>query len=342
MKYKSYIPAVLIALLLILSFFLVRPFLEAILVGALLAYFTYPLYQWFTKKISNPTLSALLVCFIVLLVLLIPAVLILKVLIEQSYTAFTLVQEKLSTGVFTGCTNQICLYLEKLVDNPLIQKEISGFAVNLTTKIFERGSSLLMSIPQILLNIFITFFTIFYFLKGGELFLTKVSNYLSMQKKEYSHILSRGKEIVHGVVYGYLLVAFIQGVLGAIGFFMFGVSSPLFWGVLMGLLALIPFLGTGIIWVPASIVLLVEGISMNSSSLMLKGAGLFLYGLLIVSTIDNILKPKFIGEKAKIHPLIIMLGIFGGLLLFGPLGVIIGPLVLSFTYVVVDIYLSKK
>lgn len=342
MKYKSYLPGVLIALLLILSFFLVRPFLEAILIGALLAYFTHPLYKWLTSKVSNPTLAALLVCLIVLLVLLIPAVLILKVIIEQSYTAFMLVQEKLSAGIFSGCTNSVCVYLENMMENPLLQKELGSIAVTLTSKIFERGSSLLMSVPLIFLNLFITFFTIFYFLKGGEQFLTKVSHYLSMQKREYLHILSRGKEIVHGVVYGYLLVAFIQGVLGAVGFFVFGVSSPLFWGVLMGLLALIPFLGTGIIWAPASIILFVEGISMNSSSLMLRGAGLFLYGLLIVSTIDNILKPKLIGEKAKIHPLIIMLGIFGGLLLFGPLGVIIGPLVLSFTYVVVDIYLSKK
>ena len=111
---------------------------------------------------------------------------------------------------------------------------------------------------------------------------------------------------------------------------------------MMALFALIPVLGTGFIWVPAALIIFFDGLAQNSNFLIFKGAGLFLYGLLIVSSIDNILRPKLIGERAGIHPLIILLGVFGGLLLFGPLGVIIGPLVISITTVIAEIYLSKK
>lgn len=163
-----------------------------------------------------------------------------------------------------------------------------------------------------------------------------------MQKKEYAYILSRLSEIVHGVVYGYLMIALIQGGLGALGFFIFGVTSPIFWGLIMALFALIPILGTGVVWIPASLILFFDGMIQSSNWLMFKGVGLFLYGILIISTIDNILKPKLISEKAKVHPVIIMIGVFGGLLLFGPLGVIIGPLVLAMTQVVFETYLNKK
>jgi predicted PurR-regulated permease PerM len=182
----------------------------------------------------------------------------------------------------------------------------------------------------------------FYFLRNGDSFLRKINDYLKMQKKEYAHILSRLKEIIHGVIYGYVMIACIQGILGALGFYLFGVHSPLFWGVVMALLALIPVLGTGFVWIPAAVVLVLEGLAQGSNMVVLKGVGLFLYGLLIVSTVDNFLRPHLIGEKARVHPILILLGVMGGLLYFGPLGVIIGPLLLSMTQVIVEVYLNRK
>jgi len=139
-----------------------------------------------------------------------------------------------------------------------------------------------------------------------------------------------------------LLIALIQGALGALGFFLFGISSPLFWGLLMGILSLLPMVGTGLIWVPAALILLLNGIFQDSYSLIFKGIGLFLYGLLIVSSLDNILRPKLISEKVKIHSAVILLGILGGVYLFGPLGVIVGPLIFSMTLVLLKAYFNSK
>lgn len=342
MKYKGYVPVILVILLVILSFLLIKPFLEAILFGALLAYAAYPLYKWLSKKTNLPSVSALLVCLVILLIIIIPGFFLANALVQQSYNTFMVMKEKFSTGIFTTCELPVCRSIEGLLQVPEVKTQLQIIINSITVNLVQKGSEVLFSLPRLFLNLFVMFFALFYFLKGGEQFLHKVSDYFSMQKKEARQIISRSQELVHGVVYGYLLVALIQGALGALGFWAFGVSSPLLWGVVMALLALIPILGTGFVWVPASLLMVLEGIAQSSNSLLFRGIGLFLYGLLIVSTIDNILKPKIMGDQAKVHPLIILLGIFGGLLLFGPLGVFIGPLVLSFTYVIVDNYLKRK
>jgi len=128
--------------------------------------------------------------------------------------------------------------------------------------------------------------------------------------------------------------------LGALGFFIFGISSPILWGVIMALLALIPVVGTGLVWIPASAILVLDGMFQNSNSLIFKGVALFVYCLIFVGSLDNIIRPKLMSGRAKIHPVFILLGSLGGLFLFGPLGIIFGPLVLSLVVVLVELYKS--
>lgn len=281
-------------------------------------------------------------CLFILLLMVIPAFFTLQFLVNDSYSIFVGVQEKLSSGIFSGCQFVICGKIEHFIQNPVVSEQISSITESLTSKILQTGSGILLSIPKLFLNLFVMFLTLYYFLKHGAELVERLNHYLQLQKKQYSFILLRLKEIVHGIIYGYLMVAIIQGSLGAIGFYFFGIPSPLFWGLVMAILALIPVLGTGFVWVPAAIILMIDGLSQSSNLLVLKGAGLFLYGLLIVSTMDNILKPKLISEKAKVHPLVILIGVLGGLVFFGVLGVIIGPLVLSMTQVLMEAYFSKK
>ena len=202
-------------------------------------------------------------------------------------------------------------------------------------------SDLVISLPQATLNLFVVFFTMFYFLRDSDAFIKKISDVLSMGERKYRRITNRLKDITKGVLYGYFLVAFLQGLAGGIGFFIFGISSPIFWGILMALLALIPYLGTGLVWGPAAAILLLDGIFQNSDILIIKGILLFVYGFFIVGMLDNFLKPKIMSNRAKIHPVIILLGVFGGLILFGPVGVLVGPLVLSLTMVFIEVYMMK-
>ncbi|PIN76345.1 hypothetical protein COV17_02890 [Candidatus Woesearchaeota archaeon CG10_big_fil_rev_8_21_14_0_10_36_11] len=340
--YKNYIPLGILVVLVVFSIFVIKPFGLAIFIGALLAYMSSPLYQILQKKFKNKTIPALIVCLVVLLVFGILSGLFVNTLVRESFSLFALGKQRLATGLFTGCENSFCQTLHEFGRDQDVQYHIQQTLKAVTNWVINKGSNFLINIPRMLLNVFVVFFTMFYFLRDGNKIIAKLNDFLSMNKKKYSFVIHRMKEILHGVVYGYLIVAFIQGALGALGFFIFGVPSPLFWGVVMGLAALIPFLGTWLVWLPASLIIFLDGMFQDSTSLILKGIGLFAYSLIFVSTIDNFLRPKMMGEKTKTHPAIIMLGIFGGILVFGSVGVILGPIILALTFVFLDIYIKKQ
>ncbi|HLD72620.1 MAG TPA: AI-2E family transporter [Candidatus Nanoarchaeia archaeon] len=340
-NYKNYIPLALLVLLLVLSFLILEPFLKALFLGALLAYIFYPLHIRLKAKVGG-TASATLICLLVLLILVIPAVFFLKTLIFESYALFVLVKQKLAVGLFTQCQHQLCGMIKEFGQLPEISYQIQNIVKTITTSIVDKGSALLVSIPRIILNLVVMFFTLFYLILEGPLWLAKLNKFFNAQKKEYNRVVQRLKDTTYGIIYGYGIVALIQGILGGLGFWIFGLSSPFFWGLVMGLLALVPFLGTGLVWVPAALILFLDGLFQNSSWLMIKAGVFFVYCLLLVSTLDNIIRPKIIGEKARIHPVMVMLGIFGGILFFGAIGIIIGPLLLSFTAEIAEIYLKEK
>mgnify|MGYP001559873124 CR=1 FL=1 len=311
-------------------------------VGALLAYIFSPLYKLLVHKIKSPGISSFLICLLVLLIIVVPGSFLIKTLIKESYFIYLLIKQKLAVGLFEKCVSEACQAITDFSQNEFISSQLKEIVGAATNWVISKGSKFLINLPILILNLFVVFFTLFYFLKDGEDLLRRLNHYFQLHQKNYALILNRLREIIHGVVYGYILVALIQGVFGALGFFIFGVPSPFFWGLVMTFFAMIPVIGTGVIWVPASLILVLDGIFQDSSSLMLKGIALFVYSFIFVGSVDNILRPKLIGEKAKIHIAIIMLGIFGGVFLFGPLGVILGPLILSLTTEVMRIYLVKK
>ena len=331
----------MLVVLLVISFFIVQPFLKIIFLGALFDYVSYPLYRKFNRKI-NSTVSALLICFLILLIIVVPAVFFVKGLIQESYSIFIIFKQKLAIGLISNCKSNICEVLRTYSQNPEINFQVQETAKVVINWIVTKSSDLLVSVPKILLNLFVLFFTLFYFLKEGKELIANINRYLKLQQNNYVRLIKRLKEIIHGLVYGYLIVALVQGITGYLGFLIFGISSPLFWGLFMAFLALIPFVGAGIIWVPASIIMILEGVYNNSTWLIVKGVLLFIYGLVFISSVDNIFKPKLMGNKAKIHSVVVLIGILGGLFTFGLLGVILGPLLLSFTVEFIDIYLLKK
>lgn len=341
-KLRYYIPIVLFLLLAIISVFLIRPFWIALFLGALLAYVFYPIHQWLTKKVRWQSLSAGLLVALLVVLLVIPAVFLVKGLVQESYVLYISVRQQLAQGIFMDCQHPFCAQISKFVDDPQIQFQIQELTRTATNWIIEKGSSALLSVPRMALGLFVLLFSFYYLLIDGVPLLHRIERVFHSHKKSYEHIVRRLKEILRGVVFGYFLIAFIQGLLGGIGFLIFGLPSPLFWGLIMIFAALIPILGTWIVWLPASLFLFVNGLIQNSQSMVLRGIGLFLYGLLIVSTIDNLLRPKLVGERAKVHPIVILLGTLGGLFVFGPIGVIVGPLVLSLTVVIFELYVMKR
>ena len=329
-------------ILVVITFFIIKPFFIAITVGALLAYILYRFYKYLLLKTKKETISAFIVCIIAFFVVVIPSIFLIKILVQQSFALFILGKQKLALGFFTGCESSFCDTLKIYGNDPAVEYQIQEILRASTNWVIERGSNFLLSVPQIVIGLFISFISMYYFLKDGKRFLHKLNQFFSTNEEKYGYVLSRLKRIMHGIVYGYGLVALIQGVLGGFGFFIFGVSSPVFWGMIMGVLGLFPLIGSGLVWGPAALMLVLQGIFQNSNSMIARGIGLGIYSALLISSLDNTLKPKLMGQKAKVHPAVMLIGLLGGIFFFGPIGVILGPLTLALLVVLIDAYIIEK
>jgi len=196
-------------------------------------------------------------------------------------------------------------------------------------KITEMATYIVVRVPNTIIGVVLALFISFFLFKDGKKLMNNVVEILPLDKKHSKNLIEKFGLVTYSVVYAHIIVAIAQGALGAIGFYIFGVESALFWGVVMAIFALIPLIGPAIIWVPAALFLLVNGILINSYGDIGMAIGLFLYGIFIISTSDNILRIKLIGGRGDVHPLTVLIGIIGGLSLFGLVGIFIGPIALS-------------
>ncbi len=327
----------------ILSFFIIKPFGTAIISGAILAYVFYPLYRFLQKKIKSKTATALIVSVVMILVITIPPFFILNHVTQEAYSVYYSAREQLEGAPGYGETKaNILMDFDELLKNEKAKeymiKTLKDVVVYLTTKV----SNIILSLPQILLKIIVAIFTSYYLLKNGKELMQRIIKATPLTIKHRQQIVKKFGAVVYAVIFGTLIVALIQGLLGTIGFFIFGVNGAVSWGMVMAFFALIPFIGTWIIWMPAGIVMIANGYLNSTPSLIWKGVGLLIYGLVIISSIDNILKPLLVAGKGKIHPILALLGVIGGLFVFGLIGVIIGPIILGLLQTLVEIFEKDK
>ena len=167
---------------------------------------------------------------------------------------------------------------------------------------------------------------LFFIYKDGTRFLHRFWLVIAVREELRINIVETVKRVLGAVMYGIVLTCLVQGTLGGLGFWVAGIPSPLLFGVLMAICALIPMVGTALIWLPGALYLLMQGQTM-------AGLLLMTWGVVVVSGIDNVIRPLFISGKAKLHLLVIVLGVLGGLLAFGITGVVVGPIILALVIV---------
>jgi len=185
---------------------------------------------------------------------------------------------------------------------------------------------------------FLLLFVIFFAFRDGNEAMRACFDLLPLDKPFKKRLVDHTRDVIFATVYGNIVIAFIQGGVAMIGFYIFGLQSPVFWGLVTVLAGLVPFVGTAMIWVPAGVGKIVLAMMANDSLGVWQGVGLLAYGALLISTIDNIVKPKIIGDRARVHPLLIFLGLIGGISAFGFVGAIIGPLAFALLTTFIDVY----
>lgn len=335
-RYQQVVPFILFVLVLILLFQLVRPIITVILTSVLLAYISFPLYQKISKKVSNKSLSITLSLLVIVFVILIPFCFLAFEVMQQSYYFYNSLSNSIDKGALFGfgcasADSKVCLLVNQLETFSLERLSTFGFdkqVIKLIPIFEEKITRFILSAPIIIARLFITVVIAFFILKDWKKILVKTVGMLPMRKKTVKKLIKQFGDIAYTVIYAQLFVAAVQGVVSTLGFYLFGLPFPIVLGVLVALFSLIPTIGTAIIWVPASLYLMLSGYFTNDLLTLWQGIGLFFYGLLIISTIDNILLAKIVHRKTSVNQILIIVGVIGGAVMFGVFGVFIGPILL--------------
>jgi predicted PurR-regulated permease PerM len=311
---------------------IIRPFVVAILSAAALAYIFYPFYlavlDSLPKGPLNKSLASFIICTVIVLLVLVPLAYLTIILLYELRGGYSFMQEYLPQW----SRLQLPSYLEHW---PQYFPQFKEVVSEITGQIVSILQDVLKQIPNVVLGVFITIFSCYYFLKHGKDIYKFFSELLPLPEGRYKQILARFDDISRGMIMGQIVVGIIQGILAWLGFLVLGVPNPVLWGTLTAIISIIPLLGAVMVWAPIVVYLIVIGMVTGE---YWRAVTLFLWGTFVISAIDNILKPKIVGEHARIHPLIILFGILGGIQLFGIPGILIGPLILTIFDVVIEIY----
>lgn len=329
-EHSKYFFLAMFVFILGVSIWIVWPFITALLGSLILTYIFYPIYERLLLVIKNKNITALIISVVIIILFIFPFIFVANALLTESTQFFYKI----------GNINEFFETIEKnYITKYIMNVDISAYIKDLLSKslisVMQGTEKFVLSLPEKILSFFIMLFTMFFLFRDGKKIVDKIKKELPLKERYRNHLSLRFNETIYATLYGIVVTAFVQGVVGTIGFYIFGVSSPILWGIVMTILAMLPFLGTVFVWLPAAIIKIAAGDTVN-------GVGLIIYGVLLISTIDNLIRPSIIGARGKIHPVLVLLGVFGGLKLFGLIGLIIGPLTLALLTIFLELYLSEK
>lgn len=332
----------IIALLLLVTaavFPIVKIFFVPVIVAATLTTLFFPLYRRIDKMVGNKRgLGALICCLLILLCLITPTFFLVHLVVGQAIDLYQSAEPVVKDIVAKGSNSEVFVRLQQV---PLVHKlQLSN--INLSVPLHEGVKTLLgvgtrainktsTGLVEFFFNIFVMFFTMFYFFRDGETLVKKIK-YLVPIRSDYEDLItSRFLLISRATVLMTAIIGVTQGTIGALALLVFGVKLWLLWGFVMIILSLIPLMGAWMVLIPAGVIKIIMG---NTG----QGVGILLTSLLFVSTVDNFLRPRLVGKGAKLHDLVIFFSSLGGIALFGPLGFIVGPVIAALFVAILDIY----
>ncbi len=330
--YRTLITVVGVALILWGCLVILQPFIPAFLLAIIFTLSTWPAFTWIKDRLNGRrTLAALLMTLLLAVCFLVPLTFLGSSLADNFGRLYSVVLEPIinGPGEMPAWLHELPLigpYLDGIWNDYVAQPLQEGAALkaHLAPKLIATGKAIGQGMLDLSLGVLIAFF----FFRHGIAVAHRVSTLITkFVGPRGQHLLAVSKKTVIGVVYGVLGTALAQGALAGIGFWLAGVPGATFLGLITLLMSFIP-MGPPVIWVPATIWLLSEGMT---------GAGIFMgiWGLLIISGVDNIIRPYFISLGSNLPLPLVILGVFGGLIAFGFIGLFIGPTLLAVAYALV-------
>jgi predicted PurR-regulated permease PerM len=312
---------------------LIQPFLDVLLWAGVLVVVFQPVHRRLSARLGRPNWAATCSTLLVIVTILLPVTLItLAVVQELRLLAGTLETNPIQllnfdspiVGPLLRRINQY-VDLERLQSEEFLRTHLEAW----TSALAAGTLGVVGGTLAVIVQMFLVVFTMFYLFRDGQAIRRAASEMVPLERSQAQNVLERTREVIGATVYGVIIIALIQGSLGAFIFAVLGLPSPLLWGVVMFFLSMIPMAGSFLVWAPAALFLALSGAWSRALILVV-------WGVLVVGSIDNFLSPRLVGKRTRMHELLVFFSVLGGLQLFGVLGVVLGPVAIAVTLALIE------
>jgi predicted PurR-regulated permease PerM len=320
-------------LVLYLCWQIVSPFVYAFAWAFALAVACSPLRRWLFARMPRWAAS-LLIIVLLLVVIVVPVTFLFRQLLQESQRAQALFQGSLQNGDWRAAVagNRFLAPLfdwaGRQFDFGQLGRQLNGIVASSIGPVVARSLRVIGQIGAALL-------ALFFFLRDQEIMVEAIGRVLPLSNGETTRLFTRVASTVRAAVLGRLFIGMLQGSLGGLIFAILGLPAPIFWGAVMSLLATLPFMGAPIVWVPTCAILLLKG-------KWITALVLALWGLIIINPVDNILYPVLVGSRIGLHPLMLFIAFVGGMIAFGPTGLILGPCIVAVAVGLAEVWEGRQ
>lgn len=319
-----------------LVFRVFQPFLVPLGWAAVLVVFFYPWHARLERRIGRSSAAAVSTAGVTL-ILIAPTLLLMTLFVREGIEAARNIQHGVASGEFPWVERAWAWLtqharLEGRVDLPTLVRQgaerVGAFLAS------ELGT-VLRNVAVFVFELFVTLFALFYFFRDADAIVEAIRRLLPFEESLREKMIDKARDLIYASVTTSLIIAAVQGLLGGIAFAVVGLRAPVFWGIVMGFLSLLPVVGSWPVWVPAAIWLVTTGH---------WGRGLVLVAICVglVGTVDNFLRPALISGRAQLSGLVIFISVLGGIGVFGVLGVVLGPIVVATAASLLDVYSRRE
>ncbi|MBK7142187.1 MAG: AI-2E family transporter [bacterium] len=328
------------AAVIFLFYKLLAPFFAPLMWATVFAILFHPLYKRLLKRVKRPGLASILILFLIIIVIIGPVVLLSVMLVEQAASAVQRVTEMRQSGQLDTIWSQVAPWWDSVVQrlSPYVDiqkldlRAMTEDAVSWLGNFFVNQTSwIIANVSKAIFYFLLMLFTLYYLLKDGEKLVERIAALMPLERSRTNAMLKELHGIINSTMISGIVIALIQGAVGGMMFALVGIPSALFWGAIMAFLSVIPLLGAFIIYVPAGLILIINGD-------VVQGCIIIGVGTLIVSQIDNFLRPYMVAGGTNMHPLMLFLSMTGGIALLGIEGLIAGPLVAAAFVTILEVF----
>lgn len=337
-QHRNAFIVVLVVLALLAFLSMIRPYMLTLATAAVLSILLHPFYRWMLPRVGgNEAVASALVLFLSALVIGLPLLGLFSLVavegVRVGQSALPWLEERLrnpgelidSLPTWLAIPEQLQPYTNRIIEQ---LGQWIGTAGRFIVQYVSRATQ---GTVGFVIKQFVMLYAMFFFLIWGPAMFDGLLRNLPLTAQDREHIIEKGLSVTRATLKGILIIGVVQGLLVGIAFEVAGLEGAAFWGVLVVPISAMPLIGPPLIWAPAGIFLISQGS-------IIAGVGLLLWGALIVGTIDNILRPRVVGSDTKMSDLLILISTLGGLGAFGPVGIILGPVLAGVLITVLDIY----